>query len=136
MNQANLKYKINCTLSRMPPWPGKSEPESLTSATLLMNDSIKSPNIDAKDTINEINRKCLVWRLSKVIKDKKFIYESISDEKTLKKMPPLTPSQVLFGEILGQNKVLPNMEPINKAPLSVYQAEISHIRFNAYAYLY
>lgn len=81
-------------------------------------------------------KKCFVCRFSNVIKDKKFIYDNNNDENTLKNIPPLTPSHVLLGDILGQNNVLPNIEPINNAPLSVYHADINHIKFNAYAYLY
>jgi hypothetical protein len=55
-----IYYIINNTLSRTPPCPGKKFPESLTSATLLRNDSQKSPNIETIDIINEIIKKCFV----------------------------------------------------------------------------
>jgi hypothetical protein len=69
------------------------------------------------------------------MKDRKFTYDKIKEEKTLKNIPPLTPSQVLFGDIFGQKRVLPNIEPMNKAPLSVYQADTNHIKFKACPYL-
>ncbi len=101
-----------------------------------MKDSIKSPKIEAIETIKEIIKKCFVCKLSKVIKDRKFTYDKINEEKTLKNIPPLTPSHVLFGDIFGQNNVFPNIEPINSAPLSVYQADTNHIKFKACPYLY
>lgn len=71
----------------------------------------------------------------RVMKLRKLIWDKIREEKTLRKIPPLTPSQVLLGEIFGQNRVFPNIEPIKRAPLSVYQAEMIQIRLIACACL-
>jgi len=66
-----------------------------------------------------------------VMKLRKLIWDRMRDEKTLKNIPPLTPSQVLLGDILGQKRVFPNMDPMKRAPLSVYQADISQIKLIA-----
>lgn len=51
-----MEKKMNklVTLSRMPPCPGKIDPESLIPEARLMNDSSKSPYTDTTDPMNPI----------------------------------------------------------------------------------
>ena len=56
--------------------------------------------------------------------------DKTKQENTLRKIPPEIPSQVFLGETKGDNGVFPINDPINKHPLSVCQAAVTHNTIN------
>ena len=115
-------------LSRIPPCPGKMFPLSLTPRERLIIDSHKSPYVENTETITP--------RLIHVLKSgplKKGLkkWKNNIDAITHKASPPQKPSQDFFGEILSNNRCLPNNVPTQKAPVSLI-----HINKNSASSIY
>ena len=91
-------------LSRIPPWPGIKVPESLIPEPLFNTDSNKSPTCAMIDIIKP--------RESNSLKDKfnQFFKANVAAMPNI--IPPIDPSMVFLGLILGNILFLPNLVPI------------------------
>ena len=99
-------------LSKIPPWPGKTKPVSLTFAFLLRKEINKSPTWQKKDT--NIANKIKSYKLENSILKKGL---KIGTKKSESTNDPIEPEIVLFGLILVNFLPLKNF-PNSSPPIS------------------
>src|SRR5690606_14554543 len=106
--------------SRTPPWPGMRAPESLTPACRLSRLSNRSPTTESNPASSDTSAtagNCTVVAPANS--------DSTTPVITASNMPPMRPSTVLLGLILGASLCRPNLRPLKYAPVSAAHTTIS-----------
>jgi hypothetical protein len=93
-----------------PPWPGTIQPLSLAPALRLISDSTRSPQTPIGTASSASPTPCRNGRSGR--------YQKLAREMPISPPPtaPIAPSQVLFGEMLGENLLPLKSLPPRKRP--------------------